>query len=192
MKEVELNKKELNKRLLSKLANPAVVHFYVWVLQGEATSPPPPSPVPLTAGRFLCPWSLRALLIRSAPIYFWAPPSSTARLASEPPERVRPPPRPGPSACPRAAAADLPRPVLPSLPSGYRHNSPHANRAVVCMLARIADPEQLDCEAMLYQLSVLRVFHKVRLLNSGSYSDRAGRKGRGRSRGISRWKGFRT
>eukprot|EP00951_Prasinocladus_malaysianus_P015759 scaffold121554_cov37-Prasinocladus_malaysianus.AAC.1 len=45
--------------------------------------------------------------------------------------------------------------------SGYAKNTKRVNDAIVGMLARIADPEQLDGEPMLFQLSVLRVFHQV-------------------------------
>jgi hypothetical protein len=74
---VELNRQELSRRLVTKLANPAVIHFYVWLLQGAA------------------------------------------------------------------------------------RNSTRLNAALLDMLQRVCDPQGFNCEAMLYQLSVLRVFHAV-------------------------------
>ncbi|GAB4821374.1 hypothetical protein N2152v2_008420 [Parachlorella kessleri] len=44
---------------------------------------------------------------------------------------------------------------------GYASNGPFTNHALLSFLSRIADPHGLNLEPMLYQLSVLRVFHAI-------------------------------
>eukprot|EP00887_Chlorella_sp_A99_P001979 scaffold18.g1979.t1 len=43
----------------------------------------------------------------------------------------------------------------------YKANAPFTNHAIVSFLRRIASPRQLDLEPMLWQLSVLRLFHAI-------------------------------
>ncbi|GFH24236.1 TIMELESS domain-containing protein, partial [Haematococcus lacustris] len=43
----------------------------------------------------------------------------------------------------------------------YQHNSAATNAAVFAVLWRIASPDGLNLEPLLYQLSVLRQFHKL-------------------------------
>ncbi|KFM27204.1 Timeless-like protein [Auxenochlorella protothecoides] len=45
--------------------------------------------------------------------------------------------------------------------SGYRENSSFANHALVSFLERVSSPKSMNLEPMLYQMSVLRLFHAI-------------------------------